>query len=168
VNQVQGVGVVDQALGAVRNRRRVLGVGALLEEVATQSDLAAVGKVREVAGGACRPVHEVAVLDHRFLSPALEIVANLGFAEVATKHGQFGDLTDVDVVALSIAVAIACELRAFDREGGVARIAQDTVFVVVEPAVDHAQVAAVLGTDAGAIAVGYLRVVEFDVVDGDV
>jgi hypothetical protein len=139
-----------------------------LEEVTTQGDLAPVGEVREVAGGAGGAVHEVAVLDHRFLGTALEVVTDLGFAEVACKNGQLVDLTDIDIVALPVAIAIACELRAFDGEGRATRIAQDAVLVVVEAAVDHAQVATMFGSNAGTIAIRNFGIVEVDAIDSDV
>jgi hypothetical protein len=168
VNQIQGVGGVDQSLGTVGDCGRVFSLRALLEEVATQGDLAPVGEVREVAGGTGGAVHEVAVLDHRFLGTALEVVPDLGFAEVTSKDGQFVDLTDVDVVALSVTIAIARELRTFDGEGRVAWIPQDAVLVVIETTVDHAQRATMLGPNPRTVAIGRLGIVEVDAIDGDI
>jgi hypothetical protein len=168
VDQVQGVGVVDQTFSAIGNGGRVLGVGALLEEVASQGDFAPVGEVREIAGSAGGAVHEVAVLNHGFLGTALEVVPDLRFAEVTSEDGQFVDLSDVDVVALPVAIAIACELRTLDGDGRVARTPKNAVLVVIETTVDHAQGTTMLGPNAGTISIWYFGVVELDAIHRDV
>src|SRR5262245_5958147 len=86
--------------------------------------------------------------------------------EIAGRDGELVGKADVDVVRLSVAVAVASDLAAVGAHAGPAAT-EDAVLVVEESAVAQDRVAA-LGGDARAVLVRHLGIAELDVVHRDV
>src|SRR5690606_28759644 len=169
-------GVIDEiefdvgalvALGAEGNEGWVVGLRTLRDEIADDIGDTAIGKLEFVAGRALDLVAQAVVEDVVFLGPALEQMADAAMMEIAAAHAQTGDLADVEIMGAPVVDAVVGELRILDIEEhiGAAR-RQDAVLIVLELALAHGQVA-FFEAYAGAVAVAYARIAEFEVLDRD-
>ena len=164
----QGRPAVGNALPAEVDGGRVLGLRPLLDQVAGDDGLAAVGKVDAVAGGAVCAIGDQVAGDGRAVGAALDLVPHADAGEAAVLDRELLDGARIQVVRQAVAVAVVAEVAVLDQEGPARhRGGHQAVLVVMEAAVAEREVAAFV-PNPGAVLVRDLAAGEADVLDGAV
>lgn len=164
VDHVQLIDWIRQALGSIRDDRRVFGVGSLLDEMPDDVRDPPIREVDVVTRGSARLVHDAVVEDVVGPGAALYVVADPRMMEIAPAEGKALHPPDVDVVGLTIAVAVRGEFRVFNDHVAIAPSTEDAVLVVVKVTVAHRQSDTVLA-DTSTILVGHPGSREHDILD---
>ena len=127
-------------LGSKRDEVRVLGLRALLDDVAHHVGNAAIGKFQLVTGPSARPIGQPVVKNVALCRPALEQMPHFRMVKVAACHRQAGDCAHIQVVASAVTIAVAAKLTVFDDQFSVCLAAgKNAIFIVREGAIAHAQ-----------------------------
>ncbi len=149
---------------AVGDDRTVVGIRSLLDQVADDERASAIGQVDLVAARAVF-LREAVVENPRLGRARLEQVSNFAAVRVVVLEDEFGDVVDVEVVALPVAETVVRKLGALDRDGAVRIVAgENPVLVVVEVATANRQIGAFL-PNACAVLIGHRCPDELDVLD---
>ena len=164
VDDVQVAAGIGRAFFAIGQHGRIIVAGRLLDHVADHVGGASVGQVDLVAGLVYR-TGKPAVDDGVDIGARLQVVADLGVMRVAVAEDQAVDVADVQVVGITVAIAVVGEFGVFDNDvGDAVVIGQDAVLIVMQVAAAQRQVAPVK-PDGRAVLVGYLGAVHFDIFD---
>lgn len=142
------------------------GIGALLDDVAYNVRNPPAGEIDFVAG-TTGFVGEAIVDNMAFTGAGFDELAYICVVGVAAGHAKALDAADVNIVGLTIAIAVAGKFAIFDVEfRRFVVVGEDAVFVVEESTVADDKVA-FFKADTGAVLVFYFAVVEADILDRD-
>jgi hypothetical protein len=100
----------------VADNRSILRIGSLLDKIILNDGNPAIRKVDAVAGTPCA-VDDPVVFDHCNCSPAFDLVTNYGVVDIGVGDRELGNLANIDVVRLPIAVGIVGKLAVVDCNG---------------------------------------------------
>jgi hypothetical protein len=93
----------------------VLRIRPLLDEIVLDRGSAAVRQIDAVAGGAV-PIDEPVVRQDVDGSPAFQLMTDIRLMKLPVGNGQTGNLTDIDIVGVTVARAIESELAVIDGD----------------------------------------------------
>src|SRR5262245_16061260 len=165
VREVELVSRPAIACSPERDHHGVLGRRGLLDEVADDERNPAREELQLVARPPSDLVGDPVVEDEVFPCAALQQMPRIAVMEVAAAYNELPDPACVQMMALAVARTIAAELRVVNLELDRRVIGdQHPALVVLEQAVAHDQ-AAGLEPDARAVAMGYPRAQECDILD---
>ena len=128
---------------------------ALLDHVADEVGLSAIGQVDLAARFADGLVAQAVVLDHVHPGAALQLLSHVGMVAVVEAEDERVDVADVEVVREAVAETVVGEFAVLDQDRARMHLPRkDAVLVIVEIAMAHDEVEPFL-PDPGAVLVGH-------------